>query len=478
MNEIEVPERAVATPLRPKWRKRLLLSSLILLPLCLGTPIVCFVLSSDRELREAIAEADKLDPGWRLEELEARRAVIPDEHNSALVLLSAQHLLPPNWPFWDYPQAPENQSHSRDQFALTEQIMLTQSPGAPVLLNERQTGALREELRRAEQALATLRRVIMIPEGRYPSQDNGMTALTLGRLLAFDVLLRDQDKDVDGALQSCRGILNCGRSMGDEPGLTSMLAHIALDRMATKGVQRTLAFGEPSEGALASTQHNLELQAEQPLLLTAARGERAWLDEVLHAAQGGDLDPVKWRLLAPGKSDPFLQVFHFPGMAKSIRSAVLKFNNELVEIAKLPVEQQIGRFKELQAVEQKLPRLARNFLSLPRAGQAAFLRDRADLRCAVVMLAVERYRRTNNHWPNALTDLIPTYLANIPLDPFDGASLRYRRLEDGVVLYSVGPDVQEHPRTEGALRGLRLWDLAKRRQPPKQANQLNGGSKP
>ena len=38
---------------------------------------------SDKELRDAIAEADRLDPGWRLEELEAKRAVISVAENSS-----------------------------------------------------------------------------------------------------------------------------------------------------------------------------------------------------------------------------------------------------------------------------------------------------------------------------------------------------------------------------------------------------------
>jgi hypothetical protein len=480
MSKIEIPEPALSMPLRPNWPKRILLAGLILVPLCLAMPIVYFVRSSDRALREGLAEADKLDPGWRLQDLEARRAVIPDEHNSALVLMSAQRLLPANLPFWDHPQAPENRSHLKDEFELTEQIM--RGPGPPLLLNERQTKALREELRRAEQALATLRKVISMPEGRFASQNNGIATFTLGRLLAYDVLLRAQDKDMDTALQSCRGILNCGRSMGDEPGFTSMLARIALNWMAIIGVERTLGLGEPSEPALSSIQHDIEIQAEQPLLLIAARGERAYLDAVMHAAQDGDLDPVKWRLLAPGQSDPFLQLFRFPGMAESIRSAVLRSNNEFVEIAKLPVEQQSGHIEVLHVAEQNLPQLARNLLLNTRAGQAAaFHRDRADLRCAVVILAVERYRRANKQWPDTLADLIPTYLARIPLDPFDGAPLRYRRWNDGVVVYSIGPGGHDHrsklgmnPSEEGTDRGFRLLEVAKRRQQPKPPKQLDG----
>src|SRR5439155_25382416 len=111
-------------------------------------------------------------------------------------------------------------------------------------------------------------------------------------------------------------------------------------------------------------------------------------DEVLRAAQDGDLEPVKGRFLGPGASDPLLQTLHFPGMAKSIRSAVLKSNNEFVEIAKLPVEQQIRRAKELEAAQQNLPLLARNLVfGIGTTAANEFLPDRARLRCAIGLVA-------------------------------------------------------------------------------------------
>src|SRR5437899_11858948 len=90
-----------------RW-KRLVLGSLILIPLCLAVFFICWSFSGDQKLREAIAEADWLDPNWRIPELERRRALIPDEENSALVLMAAQRLMPSNWPFWLYSHAPDN----------------------------------------------------------------------------------------------------------------------------------------------------------------------------------------------------------------------------------------------------------------------------------------------------------------------------------------------------------------------------------
>jgi hypothetical protein len=62
----------------------------------------------------------------------------------------------------------------------------------------------------------------------------------------------------------------------------------------------------------------------------------------------------------------------------------------------------------------------------------------------------------------------------VPTDPFDGRPLRYRRLADGVVVYSVGDDraddggtlADDFPPPAGTDLGVRLWDVPHRRQPP------------
>ena len=54
-------------------------------------------------IRDAEAEADQLDPGWRLEDLEAARAEIPNAENSALVVIETARLMPPNWINWTLP---------------------------------------------------------------------------------------------------------------------------------------------------------------------------------------------------------------------------------------------------------------------------------------------------------------------------------------------------------------------------------------
>jgi hypothetical protein len=101
-------------------------------------------------------------------------------------------------------------------------------------------------------------------------------------------------------------------------------------------------------------------------------------------------------------------------------------------------------------------------------------RARSLLRSASSAVAAERFRLERGRWPESLEELVPAYLRAVPLDPFDGRPLRFRRLADGVVVYSVGPDgtddggeVLNDPQTPGLPKdsGTRLWDPRQRRLP-------------
>src|SRR5262249_1737408 len=102
-------------------------------------------------LRDALAETDRLDPGWRLEELEAKRALIPDEENSAIDLIKARTLLPRRWPSWDAYQTKDKKSLTSDEVHDLQESFLELEP--PLVLNELQASSLRAELKKVQQAL-------------------------------------------------------------------------------------------------------------------------------------------------------------------------------------------------------------------------------------------------------------------------------------------------------------------------------------
>jgi len=77
----------------------------------------------------------------------------------------------------------------------------------------------------------------------------------------------------------------------------------------------------------------------------------------------------------------------------------------------------------------------------PFIAPARFGRGQTDVNLALVACALERYWQGRQQYPEALSELGPTYLEKVPADIITGQPLRYRRTDGGqFLLYSVGWD--------------------------------------
>ncbi len=484
---------------RRRWRKPVLIAAGMVL-LVAGTALgIYFYLAeaAESQMREALAETDRLDPGWRLDELEARRAVIPDAENSARCIERVKKLMPKDW---------GSDSWFGDN--------LDDLPPEPQL-NVRQIDLLRTELAKAAAALQEARKLKDLPRGRFAVNHTRDWVSTLrpylehvravAYLLDRQALLQNQERASDAAIETCRCIVNCGRSTGDDPCLITALVRYAVRSIACESIERTLAQGQPSPAALQSLQQLLEQEEPEPLLLIGIRGERAGLDRLLQAILDRELDAKKLaelqRMVAPNTkgSDrtPLESVLlASPLGLKHQRAALLRYMNQCVEIARKPCYELTKRFQELDTNLHKQQPIVQAVVT-PFSGLAGGeQRSRALLRSAIAAIAAERYRRERGAWPKAPSDLVKgKYLQAWPKDPFDGAPLRWKRLEDGLVIYALGNDgvddggklrlmpvedrvgdagpndnirVLEVNKIGGAGLdiGIRLWDVSSRRQPP------------
>jgi hypothetical protein len=458
-----------------QWRRRFLLVVVLLLAALVPAWWLVLMMTGGNELNEAVAEADRLDPGWTLDELEAKRAAVPDAENSAPILIRAKQLCPQNWPFWQYPTPNEQPSDEEARSRLETEF--SDNALQNVQLSQEALKALRDEVKRASDALKEARKAADMPRGRFSvtyAPDGVSTLLphtqetrTIATVLSLDAMLRAEEKDAAGALDDCRAIINAGRCIGDEPIMISTLVRIAVRSVATKRVAWILAQTEPSEKDLARIQGVFEEEIKVPLMLYGARGERAIHHRLMQAMQNGQAGSGP-----DGGMGPMSK--YAPGFMEKNWAALLHFDNQMVEIVKLPMEQQQRHIGELTANVTELPVLAKQLLPAFEKVAVASLRDQAELRCVVVLLAAERYRRAHGRWPTALKDLEPPYLSKIPIDPFDGKPLRLKLTDDGLIVYSVGPDGTDH---DGVLGkgpkygqpgfdlGLQLWNADKRRLP-------------
>jgi hypothetical protein len=449
------------------WLKRLGMMLLVLLIVAACTQTWRHYQVSKR-LDETLAEIDRAEPGWRLADIEAAREQIPEEENSARVVVAAAKLLPKDWPPKDFDDlfahlAPEEQLAAED------------------------FGRLERELDNVRPALKEARKLASRPRGRHhiEYQRNVFGTLLPGLdatrrvagLLAYDAMRRDQEGDALDAMIHCLAAFNAGRSVGDEPFAVSQLVRIRSTTLACRGVERALAQGQPPPEEMAAFQRLLADEDAFQELLVSARGERAADHATMDALESGD---ISFSSLSDDRKDWNERLFGFVyrDNLRDEHPMMLALMSRWVALAQLPSPEQSAAEQQLDQEGRNLPKnaiLTRFFLPAVTIMGNASRRNHGYLRCLNAALAAERYRRDHKRWPESLDQLCPKYLAAVPLDPFDGQPLRYRQLEDGLIVYAVGNDGvdddgnldREHPDLPGVDIGFRLWDVAERRQPPR-----------
>jgi hypothetical protein len=305
-----------------------------------------------------------------------------------------------------------------------------------------------------------------------------------------DALLAVHANNPTRAYQAVQAMLNVGRSIGDEPTMFSQLSRAACGTHACNAAMRVLALTDTKQpiAELSEVQSAFLAEADEPLLLCALRGERAFWHLTLENLANGKLEAY---VLAHGGQKEkqsvsdrltnwFIRGFHSGGHAK-----FLELMTKAVNAAKLPPPEQTAA---LQAVEDEIHSLRSKRMGFgyrlvmlgPPMGKLAnaTLRTRAVLLAAGAGIACERFRLTRGRWPNTLEEIPKDILPAIPLDPFTGKPITLTKLKDGIAVYSAGSDHPERwakgfggdkPDTGplgGSDIGCRLYDPTVRGLPP------------
>lgn len=472
---------------KPQRRRRPLLVGLSLLVLVVGVKLGYDFYrnrAAEADLQAAIAETDRLDPGWRLEELEAKRAVVAAERDAAPVATkagkSAIRILNPS--------TKRSANVRRDLLAITQELQKLRT-AAP--LSPEQTEVLRACLAPLAGPLADGRLIAELSQGRYPfncspEQMHPMphidhATITIW-LLRSHALLQAQDGDLDGAWADCQAIFNVARAFGDEPVFVQTTRAYTIVQ-ALQAMERTLAQGQVSEPALARTQLLFQDETDHPRLLIELRGTRAYMHYAYSQTQAGKFSLAWERRIResgsyrpPDLRDYVGDFLNRPGI-RPAHTQLLRYFNRAIEIVKEQGDDAAEALRELQASAGTAPKL----MESPRIDFDFLLRfldpkkNRAQFDCAHTALAVERYRLKHERWPAALADLVTEgLLAEVPTDPFDGKPLRYRNTAQGIVVYSIGPN--RDATGDGVNRDLerdfdqqlyfRLWNVERRRRFP------------
>jgi hypothetical protein len=117
-----------------------------------------------------------------------------------------------------------------------------------------------------------------------------------------------------------------------------------------------------------------------------------------------------------------------------------------IAVLKLPLKERFAEINRInnQAATHRGQTYARRFVGIPYDVADLCRSDVetiAKMQVTRTALEIERWRLAHGgRAPDSLADLAPVFAPSIPLDPFDGNPLRYKKLPRGFLIYSIGAD--------------------------------------
>lgn len=450
---------------------------------------------AEDDLPTVVAELDRVDPGWRLEDLESNRTQIPESENGALRVIEFQRIVgelrgrPASEGAWSPPASHE------DLEALS-----TTAPDAA--LPQDKVEIFRERLQVMAPALAIAKTLADYPQGQFitvHSRDAFSTLLPehqagrhLATMLFVDALIQIQDQNHTDAVRNCIAMLHTANAYNEEHIQISQLIRRSIVVSSIRILERMLALGNCSEAELLAIQQEFEQALAVPLLSRAAQGERGALHYFLSSLAAGDVADQELLEGMTGVSDRA----QLPTGAeiRRIHAGILRRCTAFLELSRKPPEQQASLMQALDERDFSAPwattELAQSLIAGPfRMQRSPDQPNRSDfaglvelnrcwigdLRSAITACAIERYRLAHGDWPNDLAALVPTYLKEIPRDPTNAEPLQFRHTDDGLTVYSVGPDNTDNEgqicRTAALFEdktgfdfGFKLWNASQRPQ--------------
>ena len=438
--------------------------------------VVVFVFLFDRsaknQLNRQIAEARARGEPMSVDDLNASRSAPPATHNPAIILLGEaaslektinvklpadkQRVLPiigdPNPPPTGVPLPQEELEALRWYFDSMESELYPSSGQTDLATSAPDSGEHDARDRTLQGLRDDILRILTMPGGRLEFQ--AVTPLVntstpeLAQYRAISKFLSASSvrymELADG--EECRKDLQAQLALTRQlkavyPSLIQALVTIANEARAVDMIERAVNRAALDEETIALLKFELEEIETSPDLHRALMWERVmFLDsyEWIRSGGGGGLG-----VTAPGA---WSSLRLFPVLPSLDVSPGLKVYGRLIEATADPLPETLKSVDEVKNAVDNLPAYHLfTRLMLPSLSRSVelWLRNIGSKRALIAGLACERYRLANREWPESLTDLVPEYLKAVPVDPFDGAPIRYAITSQGIELWCIGEDLKD-----------------------------------
>jgi hypothetical protein len=282
-------------------------------------------------------------------------------------------------------------------------------------------------------------------QARYPTRfSDGATMMLKPQpelrfaalLLTLECEVHARRGDAHSAAASIRALFAMARSFEHEPVLVAQLMRLTKDDAAINRLERLLQTAELSDDDLVALDGDMAVIDYYAHLHRSLLGDRVL--GLQHFGNSEALDNAAPPTAAYGifrQADlaVYLQVMSDHVAASTARNLVsLQAAMDLAQdntraVTTAPLADWRYPFSKLAvpSLEACLDAIGRGTARC-EAGRAA--------------IAVERFRLANGRLPKTLGELVPGFLPRWPVDPFDGAALRWSVAGDEYRVYSIGVD--------------------------------------
>jgi hypothetical protein len=297
------------------------------------------------------------------------------------------------------------------------------------------------------QARQLLHQAVSLEACRYPvdfSQGFSMLIPHLGKyrfcemLLQLEVIHHLYHKDTDKAIQSAHAIFCLARSLKKEPILISQLIRVAVSAEFVNTVELILNHSTPSSAQIRQLREMLDEVYDPNWLRQAFISERALGCEELN-------DPA---MFENHKTPKFMfSLYAAIGFDDRARLNYLDMMEELLPTLRLPPPK---RFHVIEVINQRIEHKSgirgAFLITIPALCRTVIIdvRHQGQQLLALTALTIENYRRDHQQLPASLADLVPDYLDELPVDPYDGKPIRYEKRTKGYCLYCIGEDLTDN----------------------------------
>ena len=307
------------------------------------------------------------------------------------------------------------------------------------------------------QALQTMREAVTRPHVNFDwdySWDTCVPELedmrSVARLASLSAALSVHNGDFSRALDEVKLLLRLARFPDGDHLLLLHLVRMSFAMLGETACERTVRTGEVPTGQLEDLDALLrEARAglDPPRAMAC---ERAWLIACWKEIKAG-----RWELLDQPRASR-LKAFLLQPLLSSRMTTAVGFANEAVRISTEPLWQAIP---ELESLERRIEheRDGREWegtlqflgpqpvelLAAYAHGAQAYARCDALLDSLRIAIALRRYKADRGQPAQALTELVPAYLPELPPDPFTGRDFLTKRADGMLTVYSVGENLKD-----------------------------------